>query len=136
MYYEDLSPYQYLKGSKEKALNVGWLAAGHAFPLGNVDNDVLQRIRLLCKIRVNGMRGFHVCDFCKVPPDANAGWQWFLNTALKIDGVRVPLGSSEIRVHDKNGAVYAAPNLIHHYIANHGYLPPEEFLQAIRNLKV
>jgi len=46
------------------------------------------------------------------------------------------LGSAEIRVQGIDGAVYAAPNLIYHYMANHNYLPPEEFLGAIRDLTI
>jgi hypothetical protein len=41
------------------------------------------------------------------------------------------LGSAEIRVPGKDGKVYAAPNLIYHYIKDCGYLPPQEFIDAV-----
>ena len=41
------------------------------------------------------------------------------------------LGSAEIRVKGINGKIYAAPNLIYHYIKDCGYLPPREFLDAL-----
>ena len=41
------------------------------------------------------------------------------------------LGSAEIRVLGGGGKVYAAPNLIYHYVAKHKYRPPEEFIEAV-----
>ena len=29
------------------------------------------------------------------------------------------------------GAIYAAPNLIYHYVAEHHYAPPQEFVDAL-----
>jgi len=40
-------------------------------------------------------------------------------------------GFSEIRVFGKKGKVYAAPNLIFHYIMEHDYTPPKEFIEAV-----
>jgi hypothetical protein len=39
-------------------------------------------------------------------------------------------GSAEIRVVGV-GRVYAAPDLIGHYVEAHGYCPPEEFIAAV-----
>jgi hypothetical protein len=133
VYYPDLSPYEYLRSTKEKALNVGWLDRRRSFPTGKVESVLLLKLGHLCKTRVNGMRGFHVCDCCEVSSDVNASWEWFLSAKIVVDGVAVSLGSAEIRVHGMDGTVYAAPNLIYHYIAKHDYLPPEEFLHALRN---
>jgi len=41
------------------------------------------------------------------------------------------LGSAEIRVPEKAGKTYAAPNLIYHYMKDRGYLPPQEFLRCL-----
>jgi len=41
------------------------------------------------------------------------------------------LGSAEIRVVGQDGTVYAAPDLIYHYVVVHDYRPPEEFIQAV-----
>lgn len=41
------------------------------------------------------------------------------------------LGSAEIRVKAKDGRIYAAPNLIYHYVAEHDYDPPKEFIEAL-----
>jgi hypothetical protein len=44
------------------------------------------------------------------------------------------LGSAEIRVPGANGRIYAAPDLIYHYMKDCNYLPPREFLEAIEAL--
>lgn len=41
------------------------------------------------------------------------------------------LGTSEIRVFQGFGRIYAAPTLIYHYVCDHGYKPPEPFIQAL-----
>jgi hypothetical protein len=52
-------------------------------------------------------------------------------------GIRVldPLpgttGNSEIRVAAANGITYVAPVLVLHYVIAHGYLPPQEFIDAV-----
>jgi len=43
----------------------------------------------------------------------------------------VALGDAEIRVLGRNDRVFAAPNLIYHYVTAHGYRPPDEFLGAL-----
>jgi hypothetical protein len=60
---------------------------------------------------VKQTRGRYECDFCT--------------------GKEKPGSSAEVRVPGKNGRVYAAPHMIHHYVVAHGYLPPEEFIQAV-----
>jgi hypothetical protein len=41
------------------------------------------------------------------------------------------VGDAEVRVRASNGTVYAAPNLIVHYVAEHKYRPPDAFLGAV-----
>jgi hypothetical protein len=36
-----------------------------------------------------------------------------------------------MRVFGVNGDVFAAPNLIYHYVSDHRYRPPHEFIQAV-----
>jgi len=44
------------------------------------------------------------------------------------------LGSAGIRVPGKAGKTYGAPNLIYHYMKDRGYLPPQEFLDALDSM--
>jgi hypothetical protein len=50
--------------------------------------------------------------------------------SMTVDRHEIRLGNGEIRVPGANGLVYAAPTLICHYIDEHEYGPPEDFLHA------
>lgn len=126
MYFEDLSPYTYLVGGGRtlpSVKNVGWLARGEPFPRGTTDKSMLDKLKDLCSnpdAAVNQTRGFHECPFCMETID------------LQYNGQQTPLGSAEIWVTDSNGTFYAAPDLVVHYVEAHGYMPPAEFMNALR----
>lgn len=123
-YYPDLSPYEYLKtDSKAGAFNVGWLDAAHPYQVGTVPDDILPAILRLCETPINRTRGFHVCQFCTSPT---------FGVSVNSSGKEIILGSAEIWVMSADGRMYAAPDLIYHYVKEHQYQPPEEFLCAIR----
>jgi hypothetical protein len=46
-------------------------------------------------------------------------------------GIPFPFGSAEIRVPGKGNIVFAAPEMIAHYVIMHEYRPPEEFIEAV-----
>lgn len=71
------------------------------------------------KIRVNQTRGFHRCDFCAP-----------VQQGLTQEGEELLLGSAEIRV-GIGAVIYAAPDLIFHYVSVHPYHPPAAFLHAL-----
>ena len=39
--------------------------------------------------------------------------------------------NEQIRVLSKKGNWYAAPTLVYHYVAQHGYRTPAEFIEAV-----
>ena len=126
MHYQDMSPYSYLIAEgRTLALvrNVGWLSEEHPFPTGDIDASALPLIANLCQnpsAAVHQTRGFHDCPFC--------------NQEIEIydKGVRTLLGSAEIWVANSEGCFFAAPDLILHYITVHRYVPPAEFIEAVR----
>jgi hypothetical protein len=127
VYFPDLSPYSY--GSRNRGpvpgvLNVGWLERGHVFPTGAVTAALLTKIEYLAvHLAVNTMRGWHACEFC--PPNRPA--------PLRVDTAHgaAHLGHAEIWVPGENDIVYAAPSLVLHYVTQHQYQPPIEFLSAL-----
>jgi hypothetical protein len=128
MYFPDLSPYTYLNREPNPNLvTIGWLDAEHDFPKGNVTADLLEKILALCFKPVNPTRGIHQSPF--IPPN-------LYGYPVEYKGKRMGLGSAEIRVPGKDGKSYAAPNLIYHYIKDCGYLPPHDFLDALKSLNV
>ena len=136
MFYKDLTPYEHLstnpceplyfayKAMQNRVLNVGWLDDGCSFATGPVKTETLEKLIELSFASVNAYRGVHFCSFCSYedPP------------IIECQGKRMRLGNAEIWVPGKDGIVYAAPNLICHYIRDHSYLPPTEFLLAVDDL--
>jgi hypothetical protein len=135
MYFQDLSPYEYREKDKASNLfNIGWLDDEHDFPKGCSDDLFLDKILYLCMKPVNITRGYHICPFCTY----NSKEELFAAMGYKTmyKGVPVYFGSAEIRVNGLDGKVYAAPTLIYHYIKEHGYLPPQEFIDAVERVVI
>jgi hypothetical protein len=111
-FFADLTPYTNHSPEKEQAgtVNIGWLDRWHPFPIGETSDEFRAKVQVISLWRVNQTRGFYPCTFCK--------------------GRDRPAGSAEIRVVGKR-RVYAAPILVHHYVAAHWYRPPEEFIAAV-----
>jgi hypothetical protein len=126
VYYPDLTPYAYLQERPdENVVNIGWLDAGHEYPRGSVPDAFLARLFDLCASPVNRTRGYHLCPFCAVKK---------MGLPAALGGRKVTLGSAEIRVPASDGKAYAAPDLIFHYVRDHEYQPPDEFVDAVLSL--
>jgi hypothetical protein len=50
---------------------------------------------------------------------------------LEFEGETLKFGSAEIRVIGSDSVIYAAPNLVFHYVRDHGYKPPQSFIDAV-----
>lgn len=109
-FFEDLTPYNYFLPEREGTVNIGWLERGHPFSAGPTSATFREKLKACCHRRVKQTRGLHMCEFCK--------------------GRKKPGGSAEIRVVG-NGRVYAAPELVYHYVVVHDYKPPKEFIGAV-----
>ena len=130
MYYPDLTPYCYLEDDDSdpdvpdipNVINIGWLETPHPFPTKKASEELLDALFEKCLTTVNATRGWHQCQFCDVPT-------W--GVEVSRHGKRTFLGDAEIRVKAKDGRVYAAPNLIYHYVSEHDYDPPREFVESL-----
>ena len=123
-YYPDLSPYTYHRdGIATNTVNVGWLDCQYDYPRGSVGDDFLYKLWGFTRLRLIRMRGFHKCNLC------------LSNTTSPLTVTNgdetLFLGASEIRVFGGNGVIYAAPNMLYHYIKEHSYEPPKEFINAV-----
>jgi hypothetical protein len=93
---------------------VGWLDAAHRFPTGRIDLEVLTRIQAFAKAWSASVEalgwpaagGPHTCNLCG---DARASGNF-----------GVPCGD----------ILFVCPEMIEHYIEDHAYLPPSDFLVA------
>jgi hypothetical protein len=133
-YFPGLSPYAYGHSAHPGVVQVGWLDGTHAFPKGSVESRMIEKMKLLAEKPVELYRGKHVCELCVEPPDLQ-------KTAMPSRVVLDPdcswakwvdqrSSNGEVRV-ARGGVTFAAPVLIVHYIEEHCYLPPTQFLQAI-----
>ena len=122
MYFPDLSPYQYnLPRPLGSVLNVGWLDASHPFERATGQANLLGAIiQWLRAARVNPLRGFHICPFCGVRS----------RSETLVNGRVTPLGGTELWIPTRGAIIYAAPDMITHYVESHHYLPPRAFVDA------
>ena len=116
-YFPDLAPYEYARRSHPGVFHVGWLDDKHPFPRGPVAPHLIERLKVLATKPVELCRGFHVCELCAEP-------------VLSKATPPTNRGNGEIRV-SRAGMTFAAPVLIVHYIEQHNYLPPAQFLSAV-----
>ena len=94
---------------------IGWLHPDHAYSKGSVALDFLTRLKAFVKLSGNSANalyfgafgGLHTCEFC--------------NKAYGVCNFGVVSGE----------LLYVAPEMIVHYIEEHGYCPPAEFIHAV-----
>lgn len=123
-YYADLTPYGYIReGTGPCVYNVGWLDGAHPYPQGSLPPEFVAHLWAFCRRPLYGTRGIHICELC-----ATHAEEMFM---VERDGEQLLLGTAEIRVLGPAGRVYAAPDLIYHYVTVHDYRPPAEFVDAV-----
>lgn len=88
---------------------IGWLSDAHAFPRGEVPAEFVALLRrhVATAFQPLAFGGVHRCELCG---NFTAGGNVWVPTAE---------------------VVYVAPEMVVHYINDHGYLPPDEFQQAV-----
>jgi hypothetical protein len=125
-YFADGSSYSFMDG-EAAAINIGWLGAEHPFPVGEPSDAFMAALARLCRHSVRRTRGYQYCQLC---PASQDGAPLRPARAQDQDG-EFSVGSAEIRVRAPDGVVFAAPNLIIHYVTDHKYRPPEAFHDAV-----
>jgi hypothetical protein len=124
MYFPDLELLRYYEGAfraenwSAPLLAVGWLDHPNAFPTGVIDDAVISKLKALveqARGRMDSFLGMMDCTFCRAANLPGPGPIW------SQENVFIP----------GTNAVYVAPGGIIHYIEQHSYCPPSEFLQAV-----
>ena len=113
-------------------LAFGWLDPAHPFRQGACPPAVLAGLEESARRPVDQTRGYHVCAFC--PPrtgTADQPWATLGPTPyVTRAGDTIDLGSASLEV-VTGGRRGVAPNLVLHYVSEHGYLPPDEVGSAL-----
>ena len=94
---------------------VGWLSDQHAFPTGDPSPEFLARLQEFCRRWGDGLEplawcvfmGPHCCEMC--------------GRCMASGNIGVPAGN----------VLFAAPEMIAHYVEAHRYAPPAEFVAAV-----
>jgi hypothetical protein len=114
MWFEDLTKCDYFGEEYAEILTaVGWLENEKPFATGKVPIDFFEKLSELQKNpwTFAFFCGFHECSICQFKGKSG------------IKNIFIP--------HNKK--IYVCPELITHYINNHFYLPPDEFIEAVLN---
>jgi len=118
MYFPDLHVQEMAFGVK--AIKIGWLDTGKPYtkwsrPLSDEDAEMLAE--LIIKLEEIGpavfTKGWHNCPFCNGEKSSR---------------------QYHIRFNDER-TFYDAPEMITHYIVDHNYMPPKEFIDAVMKYK-
>lgn len=123
---EDLDPYLGCRADENVGLDplaVGWLQRNQPFPTGPVPEGFPEALLAFCfeEHTVCATRATHPCPLCgeRVEP-------------MTREGFTARPGTAEIRVLGEDD-IFAAPDLIHHYVTVHDYRPPQVFIEAVLN---
>ena len=111
-------------------LNIGWIGHNTAYSLGDAPHDFIEKLRKLIinsesfpfKPIVWRSRGQDRCPVCQ------------LRDLVLEEGENIEiLGSSEffIPCYSKDKSYFIAPSLIYHFITEHKYLPPQQFIDSV-----
>lgn len=112
-YYADLDRCRYF-GEDNDLVAIGWLDSAYEFTRGPTSAAFRARLSELVRDAWQPVlfMGPHFCPYC---PPVGGG---------RIGGYRNLFVPTATRV-------YAAPELIEHYVEEHQYLPPPEFITAV-----
>jgi hypothetical protein len=121
---EDLTPYEGCSPELEIGmipLAVGWLERGSEFDTGPLPDGFAAALLAFCQPE------FLVCPI-------NGRWHCGLENhpiaPVRLGTRQIELGKGEIRVIGDED-IFAAPDLIYHYVVEHGYRPPDSFVRAV-----
>jgi hypothetical protein len=112
MYFEDLYEEKNNYNDVIK-VKVAWLDTVAPFTTGDCPQEFVNKLKKI-KPKIY-TKGWHTCPFCR---DATSSTQFL------------------IPVPGENKKFYDVPYMIIHYIEEHNYLPPQEFIDTVMNMEV
>jgi hypothetical protein len=114
MHLDDLSHDTYL-GHCPYLKSIGWLGAGYEFVTGDPPANLVALLEEHLEDHwcCFACAGSHSCEFCQAEGSEHRDARNFIVPA--------------------KDTAYLAPGMILHYVQQHRYLPPSEFIEALRN---
>ena len=108
MYFKDLEK---IKEHTRTLVKIGWLDIDQPFNRGILPDGFIDKLKSVrtCKHQ----KGSHVCPFCE--------------NSKSSSSIRIRIGDYDY---------YDSPQMIIHYVEEHSYLPPQEYIDEVMKLKV
>lgn len=127
MFFQDFEIYKYKIPFELPCVSmIGWIDSKHDYAKGDLSAEIINKLWRCTttttdsfNLHVNRVRGIHLCNFCGVE--------------VRHSKSSTLLGISEIWIPHAKGW-FASPSLIAHYIAEHGYMPPKPYVEAVESL--
>jgi len=126
-YFSDLDLCRYHRGALDteswhcSLVAIGWLERDSEYSRGvGTTGEFIEQLEFLrqgfeSEFSAHSFRGFHECTLCEVNAEKS---NLLINSHVNL------------LIPSKN-CVYVAPGRVDHYIEDHGYLPPLEFVNAV-----
>ena len=101
-----------MAGGGDDARAIGWLGRDYPYPTGPVSSEFLEVLGEHVEDPWMSIviMGIHTCELCVESPAVRDYRNLFIPTVT---------------------CVYIAPAMVRHYVADHGYRPPDEFVEAV-----
>lgn len=125
----DGTPYPFLPQDRPTAC-VGWLDGSHDYLRGTVPADFVVKLARLCRSTTLRTRGWHYCNLCVADRDRHLAADCVKSVVLSDDG-EFAVGSAEVHLGVDGAVMFVAPDMVIHYVTDHGYRPPEAFIEAV-----
>lgn len=127
---------KYNNNLKGNYFNIGWLINGDEISTGPINEGTLTKLfLLLARERINALRSF---EYCSLAQCGHGREVIHYHELAHLTGTYNPETGGcqslqqEIWLPSADGSkVFVAPSIILHYITDHNYLPPQEFLDAV-----
>ena len=108
MYFKDLFE-EHIPRAGAILVKIGWLSKDEPYTQGECPKEFMDKLK---KIKLSGLtKGHHYCPFC--------------NNFTGQGEFYIPI----LPASNRKG--YSAPHMIIHYIEEHNYCPPQEFMDAV-----
>lgn len=132
-YYPDLMPINSPNNESliyPNLVAIGYLDHSHPFQTGTTSKEFIERLELFCSYPMIMTFGVDWCRICN-PSDEPIS---FVKAKLSSGREIQLFGEYYLRIPSPDGTkIYATSDFILHYVTEHQYLPPQEFIDAIMN---
>jgi hypothetical protein len=98
---------------------IGWVGPEMDYSRGAIDRELLRAIKWALRMRRVQLRHREDCVLCQPPRQVT----------VHVGVRKLYLGSGELYFRRRQEGYYRCSDLVYHYIKDHCYMPPAEFVE-------